>query len=394
MNGELIGNLGNLVNRTLTFVSRYYNGAIPEGDPNETFWDEVRAHEQRVTELFERADLRDALREIFAIADIANKRFQDEEPWKARNENPPKAASLLRDLCYVLKDLSIMMHPYMPKSAERLAAFFGLHVGGEGLSWKDFGLNGLLATVQQPEVLFKKLEHDAILALRERYSGSQKEREDRANAAAMVSAEKHSAAAAPATAPETPALPASSQNPESAPAIEEKPELRFSALIDLRVARIINIERHPKADKLYIETLDDGSGNPRTIVSGLVPFYKEEELLGKQIVLVNNLKPAKLRGVESAGMLLAASVDGEEGHEKVEVLTAAHAKPGDRVMLDPSSTAATLAPAEPPAATVDASTFFSIPILAKNGYAWVGDARLSVAGKLITLENVRDGEIG
>jgi len=107
---------------------------------------------------------------------------------------------------------------------------------------------------------------------------------------------------------------------------------RFLQTIDLRVARILKIERHPKADKLYIETLDDGSGKERTIVSGLVPFYREEELLGKNIIIVNNLKPAKLRGVESEGMLLAASATDAEGNEIVEVLTAPNATPGLRVV--------------------------------------------------------------
>ena len=393
VNGELIGNLGNLANRTLTFVSRYYDGNIPEGTADEAFWKEIIEGEQRVTQLLERADLREALREIFRISDIANKRFQDEEPWKARIDNPAKAASLLKDLCYVLKDLAILMHPFMPKSSERLAAFFGLSVGKDALAWKDLGLNGMLTIVQKPEVLFQKLEHETIIALRERYSGSQKEREERANSHEPATISLSATIEALKTA-ESPMRVEPLSQASVAPATPEKPEKRFSELIDLRVAKIVNIERHPKADKLYIETLDDGSGNPRTIVSGLVPFYKEEELLGKQIILVNNLKPAKLRGVESAGMLLAASIDGEEGHERVEVLTAPAARPGDRVVLEmPSNSAAALA-AEVPAAIVDASTFFSIPIVAKDGFAWVGEGRLSVAGELLKLDCVKDGEIG
>jgi methionyl-tRNA synthetase len=132
VNGELIGNLGNLVNRTLTFVSRYYNGVIPEGEPDAAFWKEVLKLEENVAEHLERAELRDAFRSIFAISDLANKRFQDEAPWKARVEEPAKAASLMRDLCYVLKDLAIMTYPYMPKAAENLAGFLGLSFGAQG----------------------------------------------------------------------------------------------------------------------------------------------------------------------------------------------------------------------------------------------------------------------
>jgi methionyl-tRNA synthetase len=168
--------------------------------------------------------------------------------------------------------------------------------------------------------------------------------------------------------------------------------VRFSKLVDLRVAKIIKIERHPKADKLYIETLDDGSGKERTIVSGLVPYYKEDELLGKQIVLVNNLKPAKLRGVESAGMLLAASVSAPDGTETVEVLAAPNANPGDRVILEKAEGAP--ASLEIPSAIIDVDTFFSIPIVAREGNAWVGSTRLVVNGEPIVLQKILNGEIG
>jgi len=382
VNGELIGNLGNLVNRTLTFVSRYYNGVIPEAESSEAFWNELTAREKEVEEHLERAELRDAFRAIFGISDIANKRFQNEEPWKARTENPQKAASLMRDLCYVLKDLAIMIHPYMPKAAEQLAGFFGLKFGEGGLSWKDLGPSRMLKEVRQPEMLFRKLEDDKIAALRERYSGSQREREERTE----------QGESAPKPQDEPSSQPEDTSKLQPSQASTELPEERFRRTIDLRVARIVKIERHPKADKLYIETLDDGSGKERLIVSGLVPFYKEEELLGRQIILVRNLRPAKLRGVESAGMLLAASTSGPEGKELVEVLDAPHAQPGDRVYLEGFKDEAASEPA--PVETIDIDAFFSIPIVAKDGYAFVGSRRLYVGSEPLRLKNVLNGEIG
>jgi methionyl-tRNA synthetase len=382
VNGELIGNLGNLVNRTLTFVSRYYNGVIPEAEPSDAFWSVLASREKEVEEHLERAELRDAFRAIFGISDIANKRFQDEEPWKARTENPQKAASLMRDLCYALKDLAIMIHPYMPRAAEQLAGFFGLKVGEGGLSWKDLGPSRILKEVRPPEMLFRKLEDDKIAALREHYSGSQREREERT--------EQAESAAKPQD--ESSSQPQETSKLQPSQASTEPPEVRFQRTIDLRVARIVKIERHPKADKLYIETLDDGSGKERVIVSGLVPFYKEEELLGRQIILVHNLKPAKLRGVESAGMLLAASTSGPEGKELVEVLDAPHAKPGDRVYLEGFKDGATSEPA--PVETIDIDAFFSIPIVAKDGYAFVGGQRLYVGSEPLRLKKVLNGEIG
>ncbi|MBU0928855.1 MAG: methionine--tRNA ligase [Spirochaetes bacterium] len=390
VNGELIGNLGNLANRTLAFVQRFYEGAIPQGKPDEAFWAQVRALETEVASRLERAELRDAFRAAFQIADIANKRFQAEEPWKARTADPGKAASLLSDLCYVLRDLSVIMHPYMPRAMSQLAGFFGLSVsegkGRPGLTWDDVGVLSGLTKVSDVGVLFQKLDPDRIAELRDKYSGSQKER------AARDAAGPKPEASAPAPKPSAPVEPA----PKAVKPAEPKPapyaglpvEERFARLVDLRVARIVKIERHPKADKLYIETLDDGTGQERVIVSGLVPFYSEEELLGKSIVLVNNLKPAKLRGVESRGMLLAAARSGAEGKEVVEVLDAPWAAPGTRVVLEGQD------PAVPAEAEIDADAFFSVPIVAKGSKALVGTKALVADGKPFALSKVSDGEIG
>ena len=409
VNGELIGNLGNLANRTLTFVNRYYGGLIPGGAVDEAFWAKAREVEGRVAAHLERAELRDAFCAAFELADLANKRFQDGEPWKTRTSDPAKAACLIRDLAYVLRDLAVMIHPYMPFAAERLASFLGktfrAEAGRDRLSWADLGRLEGLEKVVEPGVLFAKLEDDLVATLRERYSGSQKERRERAaggegSGAGRAEVAAHNAPAKPAAKAEAPkpAAERSSAEPRSA---EPKPapyadlpvEERFARLVDLRVARIVRIERHPKADKLYIETLDDGSGTERVIVSGLVPFYKEEELLGKSIVLVNNLKPAKLRGVESRGMLLAASrkVEGEGGavvKEAVEVLDAGQAAPGTRVLLEGQD------PAAQPAQEIDADAFFSVPIRAEAGTAMVGAKRLLAAGAPFSFAKVAEGEVG
>jgi len=422
VNGELIGNLGNLANRTLTFVARYYDGKIPEGRADEAFWAKAREIEAGIAAKLERAELRDAFREAFELSNLANKRFQDGEPWKTRTSDPEAAASLIRDLCYVLRDLAVIVHPYMPRAAERLAGFLGKSLKAEGveaaaggLSWADVGVLEDLSRVEKPEVLFAKLEDELVASLRDRYSGSQKERAERGvasgaaatGAAATGAAATGAAASGAAQGKPAAAKPAAVKAPEAAakgseaaakPAPEPKPvpyeglpaEERFAKLIDLRVAKIVKIERHPKADKLYIETLDDGSGTERVIVSGLVPFYKEEELLGKHIVLANNLKPAKLRGVESRGMLLAASrkSEGEGVKEAVEVLDAGGAAPGTRVVLEGQD------PAVPADAEIDVDAFFSVAIRAEGGAAMVGGKRLLADGKPFALARVSEGEVG
>lgn len=359
VNGELIGNLGNLVNRTLSFVTRYYDGVVPEGRSDDAFWERVRSYEVSIGEKLDRAELRDAFRLLFELSSLANKAFQDGEPWKTRKENPPAAAGLIRDLCHVVRDIAVMLHPYLPGSADRLAEFFGRNLGGDGLTWKDLGRPVGLDRVVRSEVLFTKLEDELVNELRERYSGSQKERSEREQAQKSAS-------------PAADAPPAADQ--------------RFAELVDLRVARIVKIERHPKADKLYVETLEI-AGEERVIVSGLVPYYREEELLGKRIVVVHNLKPAMLRGVESRGMLLAASAKNEDGTERVEVLDAGDAPTGTRLRLEGL-------PEAPVPAEIDIDTFFSMPIRAEGGFVKVGGSALMVEGSPLRTLAIPDGEVG
>ena len=158
----------------------------------------------------------------------------------------------------------------------------------------------------------------------------------------------------------------------------------FIRLLDLRVAQIVKIERHPKADKLYIETLEI-AGEERVIVSGLVPFYKEEELLGKKIIAAYNLKPAKLRGVESRGMLLAASLKDADGNETVEVLDAGDAPTGTRVTLEGVA-------GEPPA-EIDIDTFFSVPLAVADYTVVSGGTALFLDGKPIKTRVIANGGV-
>jgi len=399
VNGELIGNLGNLANRTLSFIWRYYGGKIPQAKADEDFWRKAANIEAEVTAALERADLRDALRQIFQLSDLANKRFQDTEPWKTRNSDPEKAASLLSDLCYILRDLAILIQPFMPQAAETLASQLGFAVGKEGMDWSTLGRLEGLSEVKGSGLLFKKLEEDHINALRERYSGSQKERAERNRTEAQTAhgeagTQKPGQAALGKQAdPITHQAPGKDKKAETAkvpPLAELAHEERCARLVSLKVAKIIKVERHPKADKLYIETLDDGSGQERVIVSGLVPYYREEELLGRHIVLVDNLKPARLRGVESRGMLLAASKKSANGEAKevVEILQAPWAEPGSPVRPEGFEEL----PVEHE--QIDIDDFFSIPLTARKGIACAGAARLLAAGKPLSLEAAADGEIG
>jgi len=384
VNSELIGNMGNLVNRTLSFVVRYYDGKIPignNGDSSAAFWKTVHNYEDRIDATLERADLRDAFHLMFELSSFANKTFQDGEPWRTRNDDPAAAQTLIRNLTYLVRDLAIMIHPFIPQTAERIASFFGLTFGSSlvykkeagKLSWDDLGKTEGLTQVTACEVLFSKLEDETIAKLRNRYAGSQQERtegksmETTANAVEVKSTE--------GKATETEVI-----------------DVRFAKTLDLRVAKITNIERHPKADKLYIINLEVGASESRVIVSGLVPYYKEEELNGKSIIVAYNLKPAKLRGVESRGMLLAASdhkgAPNEDGEptERVDVLDAGEVPVGTKVILE--GLAAEQTPAE-----IDIDTFFSIPMEVKDGIVMSGGRALTLAGKQVRTKIVFSGEV-
>jgi methionyl-tRNA synthetase len=347
VNAELIGNLGNLVNRTLQFISRFYGGQLPEGKPDEEFWRQVRAAESDIGGLLEKVELREAFHRIFALSSVGNKRFQDGEPWKGIKERPQATADLIWNLVYLVRDLAILASPYIPTSCQRIATT----LGSRAIAWSDLGSLMGISSIQKPELLFARLEDKEIEGLRLRFSGTQRDRREALEAVTEVPQPNRAEIAA-----------------------------RFRRLVDLRAAKIIEIKRHPDAEKLYVETIDLGAER-RTIVSGLVPHYSEEELIGHTVVLVANLKPALLRGVESQGMLLAAS----EG-KTVEVLFVDHANPGLRIVLFGGPMAESPAP-------IDIDTFSGMPIVVENNRVVVGDAVLECAGIPLTTLRVSKGRV-
>lgn len=159
----------------------------------------------------------------------------------------------------------------------------------------------------------------------------------------------------------------------------------FNKYIELKVAKVVDIKCNPEGEKLYIETLDDGSGIPRTIQSGLRPYLKEDEILGKNVIIAANLAPRKMRGVESHGMLLAADYV-EDGKEKVELLTAPWAAPGTQVVLEGSE------PCEKPS-KIDFDKFVKVEYKIENYSAIIAGKKIFADGKAITTEKTKDGEI-
>ena len=386
MNSELIGNLGNLVNRTTTFISKYYDGVIPSFKKDEELWAKIEEGEKKVTELLEWSELKDAFHEIFAISSIANKAFQDGEPWKTRNTDPEAAANLIGNLAYVLKDLMIMVHPYLPHYAEKVLSFFGKtgvtgKVGkpnNEGaLTWADLGKLEGLDKLYKSEIIFKTMDNPTTEAYRERYSGKQA---DRLNQEAAAKPEKQDNKKKEKKVEQKEA-------PKKEPLTKEQQIDIFNEKVILKVAKITEVTRHPDAEKLYVEKLDDGTGVERIICSGLVPYLKEEDLLGKHVVIADNLKPRKLRGIESRGMLLAADYTDADGKECVEVLDCSWAAPGTPVVLEGTD------PAFAKAEVVDADTFFEVPITVTEKTVNINGKALVADGKTVTTVNTVNGEV-
>ena len=385
VNSELIGNLCNLINRTTTFVQKYYEGNIPktydlQGDEKNAIIAIRKAVDEtkrRIENFQENGQLKDAFHEAFALSDIGNKAFQAGEPWKNIKENPEYASSLIRELCYLIKDLLIFVHPFIPFYASEVAAFFGLVIDSgdvfngkchknirkpSSLSWEDIGKREGLTKIEGAKIILKMLDEKKIEEYREKFSGN----ENKEKTTEKVESSKSTKEAKKASPIET-----------------------FIEKIVLKTARIMEVSRHPDADKLYVLKVDDGRIKDRIIVSGLVGFFTEEELLNKDIVIADNLKPRKMRGIDSNGMLLAASYEKEDGDEVLELVSAPNASVGTRLTLKGYEESF-----NDDAKMISADTFFSVPIKVVSGIVQIEGVPLLVDGKEIEAKIVFNGDVG
>ena len=356
VNKELIGNLSNLVNRTLSFIKRFYDGKLESPSFDEALMDEIRKREERITDLLEHAEEKDALHEIFALSDLGNKAFQDAEPWKKRTENPEEAVRLLSTLYFLIRDLAVMVTPYIPSTGEKILSF----IGRENSSWADIGTREGEVKVEKIELLFTKLEDKLIEELKARYSGSQAEREEK------------------------------KEEKKSSKGIEEDESIteQFKKKVILKVSRIVDVQRHPGGDKLYILQLDTGEGERRQIVSSIVPYYTIDELMGRNIILVSNLKPANFRGVKSNGMLLAASEKDDTEHRTCELIFADDLPVGSVIEFDNQE------PVEKIKTYLKPEHFFALPMRVVNGTVCVEGNPLGYGGKHLKVYKYIDGNVG
>lgn len=302
-NNELADIFGNFVNRTLTFINRYFDGVIPAP---ETFSQEdremlsaVSAAPARVGECFETFQVRRAVRELIELGNRSNRYFNDQAPWNTRKTDRARCAATLHVCVQAVRMLALVMSPILPFSAERLWKMAGLEGRVDEQKWDEIDIDASLSgrPIGKIEILFRKIEDDAIDAQIAKLGGYDAPGDGKTVSEQPESREAESGEAEP-------------EGPESA-GTERNDLVSIDAFrrIDLRIADVVAAEPVPGTDRLLRLQLRIGE-DERQIVSGIAPGYAPEKLVGRQIVVVANLEPANIRGVESRGMLLAAEDDG------------------------------------------------------------------------------------
>lgn len=280
INSDLANDLGNLVSRTVAMVNKYFGGTIPTERTAGEFDDDLialaTATKAKVEAYADEMQFSQALTELWALISRTNKYIDETAPWVlAKDEaNRARLAAVMYNLCEAIRIISILVSPFLPHTAPKIQAQLG--APADVLSWEQAGEWGLLPagfSVQKGEIIFPRIDIAKELAELEAQQKAAREAKEQAQ-----------------------------QKAEGIAQIS----IDDFAKVELRVAEVKDCEPVKRAKKLLKLTLDDGSGTPRTVASGIAQWYKPEDLIGHKVVLVANLKPAVLCGVESQGMILAA----------------------------------------------------------------------------------------
>lgn len=285
-NNELADVLGNFVNRVAVFLQKNYAGRVPRVTADDVQSMEVlKAVEEMPAKLGRMIDsyqLKDAAREVMTLAALGNRYFDYAAPWRSIREDRPKCDRTMNACMHIVSALEILLYPFLPYTSRKIGRMLGL---GKR-TWDQAALAELPSQLGSVEMLFSKIEDGKIVEQVERLR------------------------TADGTGPES--QDAGIRNRDLSQKLEKKQMITVEEFrkVDLKVARIVSAEPVPGAKKLLRMVVDLGT-EQRQIVAGIAAGYMPEELVGKSIVVVANLQPAKIRGVESNGMLLAA-VEGDQ----------------------------------------------------------------------------------
>jgi methionine--tRNA ligase len=279
-NSELVGILGNFFNRAIVLTEKYFDGAVPQKgalDAEEVeYLEQIVKQREAICEALESYRFRDALKEYMQLARLGNKYLADREPWKVIKSDKERVASIVYVSLQLAAALSVLGRPFLPFAAKKMTQMLQL----PEIHWADLSTELLPSghKLGKAELLFERIEDAAIEAQIERL---------RKNAEAN----------------------AQQQNATVAPAKDDITFEQFEAL-DLRIGTVLEAERIPKTQKLLKLLVDTGI-DKRIIVSGIAEYFTPETIIGKQVTVIVNLAPRKIKGVESHGMLLfAQSGDG------------------------------------------------------------------------------------
>ena len=305
-NADLANTLGNLVNRSIAMTNKYFGGTVnaPAEITDELDRDLYQTAEdvlKQYTSYMEDYRNADAANAVMTLAKRCNKYIDETAPWVLAKDEAQKdrLQTVLYNLLENIRKLAVMLTPFIPTACESIAK--QLQIGEDAVTLESIETMTKSFTVGEAQPLFARLDMQKILD--------------------EIAAE--AAANAPAEAEES----AEVEN------VAFLPEIAYDDFmkVDLRVAKIVHCEPIKKAKKLLKLTLDDGSGTPRTVASGIAKYYTPDELIGKSVVLVANLKPAVLCGVESSGMILAADTKKADGSEDVRVIFVDGIAPGSTI---------------------------------------------------------------
>ena len=274
-NSELVAILGNFVNRAMVLVHKYFDGKVPAcgelTDYDKESMAEVNASIAHLAENLDNFRFREALKDAMNIARVGNKYLADTEPWKLIKTDEERVKTILNIALQLCANLAIAFEPFLPFMSKDLSAQLGL----SDMKWSDLGNFSLLAegaSIEKPRLLFEKIEDDVV----------------EAQVNKLLAAKE--------------ANKLNSWKPEP---IQENVDFPTFEKVDIRVGKVLECTKVPKADKLLQFKIDDGMGG-RTIVSGIAKYYNPEDLVGKEVCFIANFEPRKLKGVMSEGMILSA----------------------------------------------------------------------------------------